>query len=249
MQAFAKMLTGASMADVEALVPPAWGRALRAVAADLGPGVGSGDDPIGSADVDGDREGKSAAPDRRDDDETPSRALPEWVIPMTAVVAATLLDGDQAAAERSDSTLETIATVDTSSDDEKVFAEILRCALRGEDVRRRVGGLGAAYREAVLSLNALLRGEDPRAGLISRVVHNAVLVIRSGDTEARSALSRALAALEARATGVGQSEMARFAALVTAEVGRGGSGADVSFPEPDLQAAWAAIIAARPSPR
>ena len=249
MQALAKMLRGASVADVEALVPPAWGRALRAVAADLGPGVGSGDDPIGGSDVGGGGAGGSAAPVQPDDDETPSRALPEWVMPMTAVVAAALLDRDQAAAERSDATLETIATADACSDDEKIFAKILRSALSGEDVRARVVGLGAAYREALLSLDALLRGEDPRAGLISRVVQNAQLVIRSGDPEARAALSSALAALEARAAGVGQPEMARFAALVTAEVGLRGPGADARFEEPDLQDAWAAISAAGTSLR
>lgn len=172
----------------------------------------------------------------------------DWVAGLAARVATLVQRRDRAGALALAERLEQLRGTADLDPDAAAYFDVLLGVLAGRDVRARVLGLVEPYRSAYLSLEAVVRGVDPRAGLVERVQDNATLVLQHGDAPAREGLAAALADVEREADRRGETELARFiravGALVDggASVGAGAAGT-APFEDPELAEAWAQICA------
>jgi hypothetical protein len=174
----------------------------------------------------------------------PADAERAWVAALAARVAQVLRRRDRPGAQALAEQLAAALDSDDLEPGAAAYLRVLLGALGGQDVRLASLRLAEPYRSAYFSLQALLRGEDPRSGLVERVRDNAVLVLRSGNPEARAALAASLADVEADAAAGPQAELADFLRAVREQVAGAAELPAPALSEPDLVAAWAAVVAA-----
>jgi hypothetical protein len=192
----------------------------------------------------------------------------DWVAGLAARVAMLVQRRDRAGARALAERLEQLRSTEDLDLDSAAYFDVLLGVLAGRDVRVAVLGLVEPFRSAYLSLEAVVRGTDPRAGLVERVQDNASLVLQHGDAPAREGLAAALADVQREAERRGEAELARFIRAVGALVDGGGSGAVTGtggvdetwvhrgdgdgaeaaavapFEDPELAEAWTQICAA-----
>lgn len=164
----------------------------------------------------------------------------DWVPAAAARVAQVLRRRDRGAAVTLADQLTTAAALPELDAAARDYLRLLVAVLHGADLRAASLRLVEPYRSAYFSMQALLRGADPRAGLIERVRDNALMVLRSDNPDARQALAASLVEVEAAAAEAHPGELAQFVGAVRALVA--GQGQDApAFAEPDLAAAWAGL--------
>lgn len=172
----------------------------------------------------------------------------DWVAGLAARVATLVQRRDRTGALALAERLEQLRSTPDLDPEPAAYFDVLLGVLAGRDVRAHVLGLVEPYRSAYLSLEAVVRGTDPRAGLVERVQDNATLVLQHGDAPAREGLAAALADVEREAIRRGEAELARFIRAVGALVDGGGGGAEAAavapFEDPELAEAWAQVCAA-----
>lgn len=167
---------------------------------------------------------------------------PDWIAALAAQVATILKQRDRAAAgELAERLQQVIAGAGTDAA-AAAYLQVLLGVLAGADVRRQALALREPYRSAYFSLQAVVRGVDPRAGLIERLRHNAMQVLAGGNPEARRALATAMARVRVHAGHGGDAELERFVAALALRLD--GEPAQADFADPVLREAWAAIDAA-----
>lgn len=161
----------------------------------------------------------------------------DWVPAAAARVAQVLRRRDRAAAASLADQLAAAAELPDLDAAGEVYLRVLIGVLHGADVRATSLRLVEPYRSAYFSMQELVRGADPRAGLIERVRDNALLVLRSHNAEARAALALSLADVEDAAATAQAGELTQFVSAVRALVA-GEPATRTRFDEPDLAAAW-----------
>lgn len=140
----------------------------------------------------------------------------DWVAGLAARVAVILRRRDREGARALSEELDAILAAPDLEPAAALYLRTLREVLSGRDVRHRIPALEEPYRSAYLSLESVLRGTDPRAGLIERLEHNAGLVIERDDPRSRAGLAAALAELRAEAGRTGELDLAGFIDAVAA---------------------------------
>lgn len=171
-----------------------------------------------------------------------------WIAASAARVAAVLGRQDREGAEALDAELSHAMEGRALDDDARAYLRVLRGALAGRDQREASLALVEPYRSAYFSLVEILRGADPRKGLIDRVRDNAILVLREGDEQTERGLSAALESVEREAEEGGEDELARFVGAVRARVEDRPAPAP-ELEDPELVAAWRAVVETERGPR
>lgn len=123
----------------------------------------------------------------------------EAVAQLASRVATVLRARDRNAARALAEALDEAGRTPGLDPDAGDYLLVLRDVLAGRKVQAQALALAEPYRSAYFSLDLLMRGASPLPALLERVRHNAVLVLASGNPEARAALDAVLADLEARA--------------------------------------------------
>lgn len=204
---------------IRPLVEP-FRQGFRAVAADMlaDPRSQVRNPSSGPERADAGPEVDSASRSEPESDGRPATAPPseasDWVAALAAHVAAILKARDRETALGLAGELEKTARQPGMDPDAAAYLMVILGILRGEDVRRRVLGLVEPYRSAYASLQALMRGADPLDSLLDRLVHNAALVAKSDNPEARAGLDAVLQGVAAEAEGQELPELARLVGLV-----------------------------------
>ncbi len=253
MAGLSNLLGGSTLERALEDVEGPYRQGLRAVAADL---RASGRAPEGRP-----RQGedaprpvaREAAPERDDPPATERRpadagddAGQDWVAALTAHVADLLRARDRQTARALAAELERTARQPGVDPDAAAYLEVLLGVLRGQKLGPRVLQLQEPYRSAYGSLQALMRGQDPRAGLLERVTHNAGLVMKSDNPEAREGLESVLEDVEQRAERLGEAELARFVGslrrLLDGEL-EADRAAEIRFEDSALRSSWDRIVA------
>ncbi|MCB0217734.1 MAG: hypothetical protein H6648_10210 [Caldilineae bacterium] len=252
--ALSRLLRGAPLGDAIAGLVEPYRQGLRAVAADLAPPPADGR----LAWQNGDR-GEPVIPvdaarpvmDAAGHSAPEAAATEDWVAALTAHVAALLKARDRETARALATELERTAGRPGIDPDAAAYLALLLDVLRGQDVRHRILRLVEPYRSAYGSLQLLMRGADPRAALLDRLVHNAELVLTSDNPAAGEALAKVLDALRAEALRSSEPELARFAESIRrllearADPNAADASADAtpSFQDAALAEAWRRLSA------
>ena len=211
--ALAGLLRGRTAAELAPDLPAAWRPALEAVASDM---AGAG---------------RAQGAEHR-----------AWVADLAAQTAAVLKARDRAGAMALDAALNRLVEPAGRLDEDAArFVWVLRGALGGRDVRTGVLALVEPYAQAYRSLEAIVRGADPRSALIARVVHNTRLVLERNDEATSADYLQAMVEVEAQARAIRDEELVAFIAAARSLVDGTGAEERASFGAGDLDAAWAAM--------
>lgn len=168
----------------------------------------------------------------------------DWVAALAARVSTILRERDRDAARQLADQLRAALVAPGVDPDAAAYFDILLGVLAGTNVRLKSIRLSEPYRTAYFSLEAVLKGADPRAGVVERVRDNALAVIQADGSPAREGLAAVLARSREDAVRAGEHELARFIGAVAALID-GDAGEPVApFTEPELRQAWAQVLAA-----
>lgn len=170
----------------------------------------------------------------------------DWVAALAARVATILRQRDRDAARQLAGQLRAALAAPGVDPDAAAYFDILLGVLAGTNVRLKSVRLAEPYRTAYFSLEAVLKGGDPRAGLVHRVRDSALSALQGADAPVREGLSAAFAQSRADALRAGEAELARFIEAVSALLDGAGAGAGTvaPFADPGLRRAWAEVLAA-----
>ncbi len=164
------------------------------------------------------------------------------VASLSARVAHVMQRRDREGARQLSGELARLSSSGTLDEAQTRFLRVLDGMLAGRDVRHDVLALQGIYVDAYRSLEHVLRGADPRAGLIERVRDNTLLVLRDGDDDTRARFDAAMAEVEGRAIATGEHELGDFVSAARALVRREPIRPIPTWTAPDLVAAWQELV-------
>ena len=254
MVALSALIKGSNLNDaIQGLVEP-YRQGLRAVAADLEV-EGESEEPAANSETPSEKtsepesesNAQSQAQSGSQDTAEDAKEEDHWVAALSAEVARMLLERDKDAALRLAENLEGLIGQAGIDPDADAFLRIILDVLHGRPVVQQLIGLQEPYLSAYRSMEALVRGEDPRAGLVERLRHNIEMVAGSDNPEATGGLAAVLASTRAAALAQSDAELQKFidacAGLIDGHLAMKDA-RKTEFKSADLDDAWKRILRA-----